>query len=252
MRPISKEIIDKDLLVSINSDRASVGLVAKKHPRAIDFLLGRGISMHLMAPTKTLREWCAEAQPSLAEKLNDSGETCWVLAGKFQSQAKAAPSELDRTDDLVVTLNAARSYMIESIVFTSAKQDHLLTPKETSWTVSKWQSLTEGQSFPVKVEWNLTFWNMPANNWLKGTISNVVLDPANLEEQFKVEFIEGSVVFDTTGRPDVARENLGADGKPANTYASQDDYDRELRRRTWPSMRSGKKSRLPRCFPDAP
>lgn len=212
-------IRDKGLITRIFGNSAEVFLETAFGPNDGHYF-GRTLERHGHAHT-TLREWIAEAKPSMTRSTNEAGEAVYTLKGKFRSKYTYEGKPYDEVDLLTLVVNADRGCMIERFTFECEPTSRI---KQSQWTVKDWTRVGEGVYFPSDFRTDLV--NREGETyWLEYLITSVTLDPPELEKQFEVSFNEGMRIADHTQRPGAfPHVILGANGKPTMTFLTDQMY----------------------------
>lgn len=212
---VTKEIHDKDLFVFLGKRNVQISDLAKAPPPPAKYMFGGEIAKFLMAPTTSLRKWVDDAKPSIERDKNDEGEVIYVLQGKFTTTIDRPGQRVLETDEIAVTINAERGFLIEQIDFVCAKQESLLAPKVHQWHVQGWREVGKGLHFPESIRSETRYWNFDDTSWFEWSVSDFEIAPSHLEKQFEYVIAEDAVVRDETGRPGTVPLSIwGKDGKP--------------------------------------
>jgi hypothetical protein len=232
----AKEVLENEYRASFSPTGAVIDALDSDCSRHYaNFRVGRSIGFSASPNQMSLKEWVAQAHPTVARDQSDSQATKWILKGSFTtnriSHDDTTPSS--RTAEVEVTLNAAKGFAIERVEFKCPPSKLYSRPHATLWTVNDWKDLGDGLFFPMKTRWEASLIGLEDKNSLETEFTSVQIDPADLEDQFKMDFKEDAVIYDYTRRPGTNAVSIwGPDNKPKQTFRTVEEFRAALAAKT--------------------
>lgn len=224
----TKEILESEYRVSISPGSIvfdSIDSHTSRHYAS--FRYGRSIGFSGGAKQMSLREFVSQVHPSVTCDRSDSQAIKWILKGKVTTHTTQSydTTPSSRTDEVEVVLNEAKGFVVERVECKCPPSKTFADTRATLWTIKDWKDLGNGLFFPAKTRWEASLVGLDDKHSTETEFTGVQIDPADLEDQFKMEFKEGEVIYDYTRRPGTSAVSIWSpDNKPKQTFRTIEEY----------------------------
>lgn len=217
-------IRDRGLVTRSTQGRIEIWNEGNSSPK-IPNAFGRTVDRTAPANT-TLRKWVETARPELTTSKNDLGETLYHLRGKIEATLPERQYQVaTQTDDLTVTINAAKGFLVEKLEYRSSTKGGL---RDLCWKVQSWREAGDGLYFPAHFRSDYKGEGAVEDTWWDHKVVEFTLNSPNIEERFAYRMPIGAEVFDHDFKdhPGAAFISIsGTDDKPARTFATYEEFD---------------------------
>lgn len=231
-----KEILERDLSIRYSPMRVNI------HPQEfpynrfyVSWRFGSSIGTSCFHRQQSLREWVAEAHPSVTfDEPTSTRDALWRLTGKFKTDlAYSGEANADQAVDATIVLNASKGFLIQEMDFIFPASDLKLKIARSNWTVQSWHKLEGEEYFPEKTRCDISFRNLDICDSVESHFENIRLNPLEMNEQFVLRLEENTVVYDYTKRAGYPAVRIwGPFDKAKQTYRTFEEFHSAMNART--------------------